>query len=49
MFLAAVILALCFIGTFATTGVDVSQRTYRSSWGKKVFILFSGNPFISLF
>jgi hypothetical protein len=39
MFSTLFILALSFIGsTLATTGVDVSQRTYSNSWGKNLIV-----------
>jgi hypothetical protein len=46
MFSTLFILALSFIGsTLATTGVDVSQRTYSNSWGKIRIVLI---PFFFL-
>ncbi|RYH16242.1 hypothetical protein EON65_30410 [archaeon] len=33
LYLTIIVLALVVANVFATTGVDVSQRTYRSSWG----------------
>ena len=32
LFSVLVILSVCIVGTIATYGVDVSQRTYLSSW-----------------